>query len=297
MTNDFIIRVSSLPTARDCMRRWMVDLRPAWIESLGYELNQRPVGIGAHCGCGTHIAVAHSWEGFGVNGMRWAHFDDCVQHGFEEYKERVETEGCEYDDTTPNDNAAQRAILKMTRAYRDHCKPTWIPELIERRLEAQIRPGYILRGHTDLVRSESGVTYDTGAPLYTLNDLKTGVQIAAPGAQVGGYDLLCSAMPDVEEVQKATMTYVRRTRMKTEQTPPYEFTFDREATRAEATAVIFDIVDRVEEFRSPDSRPWTTVFPANTSSKLCGDKYCRAFRTRWCPESFNKPVLKEKDLV
>ncbi len=270
------IRASSLPTWEDCPRRWIATQRRHDLLAAGYALGDRPPSIGAHVGTGAHAAVATSWMGV-MSAGRWADLEDADAAGIEALRARSQDDGVSWDDTTPDLNAAEHAVRKITRAYRDDIQPGHIPVLVEAELRCRVGEGFELVGHTDLVKSRS-TRYD--AAVRQLDDLKTGVQMPSPGAQLGGYDLLLDASG--EPIERATMTYVRRVRKAAEQPRPMTVRFERAVIRRQARRATIEIVDTTRRFQLSGD---IMEFRANPQSRLCGPRYCPAFNSRACAES------------
>jgi len=277
-----VIRCSSLPTWPDCERRFAVTKFRYEVEAAGFKVTNRPPSIGAPVGSGAHAAVARSWEGLLLTGDAWAPLDEAEAVGIATLHERLEEDGVTWDDTTPNLSDGELAIRKIVRSYRQHARPDRQPELVEKEMRVIINDDWELVGHCDFAGRDGGAFYDRGTRV--LDDLKTGVQIPSPGEQLGAYDLGLEAT--AEAPQKVSMTYCRRTRRTAEQPPPLVVPFDRGVIRRQARRAINEVVSSMDSFLESGD-PF--AFRANPQSKLCGAKYCPAFHTKFCLESWAKP--------
>lgn len=269
---DELIRASSLPTWSDCPRRWAATQRKRLLAAAGYDLAQRPPSVGAHVGTASHAGVARGWQGIQESGL-WTPDDECDDTAVEALRAAEERDGVSWDRTTPDRDAAQSAARKIIRAYKADIPRERQPALIEAAMRARIKPGWVLEGHCDLFTE----------PDQALEDLKTGVRVPAPLAQLGGYNLLIVA--NGRRVDRNRMTWVRRVGKKTEQPPPMTVAYDVSLATRTARSVLVDITTTTDRFLR-DGDPFH--YRANLGSVLCGPKYCPAFHTRFCPESLSK---------
>lgn len=272
------IRCSSLDTVIDCARRWAAVHRRQLLSAAGFTLTYRPPSIGATVGSGSHAGIAVLWHGR-MNGGDWSPIDDAAQAATETIRRRLEDEGAQFDDTTPDRNDAEHAARKIITVYRRDADSRRRPLMIERALAARIKPGWWLTGHLDLY---------TQAARRHLEDYKTGVRIPSPLAQTGGYDGQLEAAGQAPDT--TGMTFIRRTRRSTAQPPPMSVLFDRGVIRRQARTAINEIIGSVERFNVSGD---PAEFRANPASMLCHPNWCPAWKTKFCPESWGKPDAKD----
>ncbi len=281
-------RASSLITWQDCPRRWMAQQRRRLLANLGFELASRPSSIGAHVGSGAHAAVGWTWEELTRSG-ELPPVTLADERGITKLRERAREDGVLFDPTTPNLNDAELAIRKMVRAYRDHMSASTRAIMVEAAMVGRVGGDWYLTGHCDAyLEQDLGLSPD-GVPMsiLRLDDFKTGVTIPAPVAQLGSYIWLGRARG--LKPKAASVTFLRRTRRTADQPPPLVRTISPQLAERTARTVLGDLTAKVEAFETA-ADPDPLIIPCNPSSHLCTAKYCPAFRTRWCPESFLKPA-------
>lgn len=270
-----VIRASSLPTWADCPRRWLATTRRRLVQEFGHRLNEERVSIGAPCGSGTHAGAAELWRGYLDSGTDFAPLPRAEERAIAEFEARLGEEPTIFDNTTPDRDSAHFVIRKMLKAYREHQPRDREPVAVEHELIADLGEGWFLVGHCDLFAYQPR--------LHILDDLKTGVLRPTPTAQLGGYAGMLQA--EGRPPDQATMTYVRRTRRTADQPPPLKVRFDPVLCQRVASRAVKAIRREVDGFHEDGD---LLRFPANTSSTLCGAKYCPAFGTSACPESHAK---------
>jgi hypothetical protein len=271
------IRASATNTWPDCERRLIATTFPDLVRAWGCELARKPTHVGAHVGTAAHAGVAVLWRGVQAIGD-WPSLGDADDAAVTSIRETIEDQGIVFDGTTTDANEAEIAARKIIRAYRGTEPPRVIPFHIEGALQARIGGDWILTGHVDL--AERGSVFVAGSGL---DDLKTGVQMPAPGPQLGSYDHLLEA--NGQPIDRVTMTFVRRCRRTADQPPPLRVPFDRGVIRRQARSILKEVVAKVDAFTAEQGGNDPFTFKANPSSRLCGAKYCPAFGTAWCPES------------
>lgn len=270
-----LARCSSLPTAADCLRRWVAHNRRTLVRRAGYVLSEVYPSIGAHVGSATHAGVALGWQGVLTGGQMTA-VGDCDEAAIATLRQRKEEDGVLWDDTTPSENDAEIAVRKLIRSYREHAPRDRRPMLIEAELAGKAGDRLYLWGHTDLYLGPGA-----DDPGWHLDDLKTGVRPPAPIEQLGGYHWLARAKHPAPG--RTTMTWMRRVRRSAEQPPPMVRAFDGWMAERAAKRTLREIGQTLEEFKQGNGDP--IVFRANCSSVLCSRKFCGAYKTSWCPES------------
>lgn len=270
------VRASSLPTFPDCERRWMATQRGYLLKSMGYRFQYRPNGIGLYAGSASHVGLAHGWLGFSLHGD-WTKQEYCDELAVMTLRD--ETDGGRnvvFDKTSKDLNAAEQATMKMMHAYRADAPAHRRPVLVEHAMAAKAHPGLYLTGHCDLFTE----------PDLALLDYKTGVQVPDPIVQLGAYTLTLQA--EGRQVRKTHMTWMRRVGPKTEQPPPMTVAYDPKLAAFLARTTLNDIHAKLQAFEKTQN---IFIFRANTSSKLCGARYCPAFGTAFCPESRAKAAI------
>jgi hypothetical protein len=166
----------------------------------------------------------------------------------------------------------------MTQTYHRLVAPTVEPIRVEKRLEAEISPGFVLSGQSDMVCREP----------QSIRDLKTGTRSpTSVAAQLGGYSLLNRSHH--MSIETASIDWLKRVRETKPQPEPVSQKVKLEHAETAATMVIAHIIKGIETFRrgDPERRilpgdPW--AFLANPSSILCSPKYCPAHGTEFCHE-------------
>lgn len=268
-------RASSLPTWPDCERRWMANQRGYLLRSMGYRFQYRPFGIGLYVGSATHAGLAHGWAGFDFQDG-WTKAEYCDEVAVLQL--RSDTDGgrnVTFDKTSTDLNVAEGAAIKMMAAYRADVDPLVRPALTEHAMAAKAYPGFYLTGHCDLYTE----------PELALEDYKTGVRVPDPIIQIGAYTL--TLLAEGKRVKKTRMRWIRRVGKRTDQPPPMTVPYDPRLATFLARQTLREIKAKLDAFEQSQN-PF--VFRANTSSVLCGPKYCEAFGTAWCPESRAKAL-------
>lgn len=275
--DDLVIRPSSLADFLDCPRRFAARHLRDMLASAGYTVNERRPGhIGAHVGTGLHGGAAHVLKARLATGTD-ATQDDANAVAIAEMRERMQAEGCQWDEVTHDLNTAEKQLLRMMGAWRTHIAPQIRPQLIEERLECVVAPGIIMSGQVDVAD-----TLDNGG--VRIRDNKTTKQQRSAHAQLGGYGLLLASHG--YDVQGAAIDHIARAPLTGEQpkpeTRPVAF---REAVD-DALEAVEQIGRAVEMFQAraadPSGRSPIAAFTANPGSMLCSARWCPAFGTNTC---------------
>lgn len=264
----FTLRASSTPTWPDCPRRGAARTFGALISEMGFELSSTVSPVGASIGTATHAAVAHCMEEKGLTG-KYPNETETEQCGLEALTNEIK-KGVRWDGLSPNLNTAQKQVIRQYRSYRIHLADKINPSAIERRITVTTKRGNTLTGAIDLA--------DDG-----IHDLKTGIAQRVNIAQYGTYSMLRRS--EGYSVEHLTEDYIRRVAIDKEQPLPVQVMYNRDYAERVAVSIIGDIEERYVRFVETQD-PLT--FMANPASQLCSDRYCSAFRTKWCPESFGK---------
>jgi hypothetical protein len=278
MSDDLIIRPSSLTTYADCPRRWAARHLREEVASAGYTTGRAlPMNAGAAVGSGVHAAAAYTLgQKIQTGGASIGSDSDAEEAGITEIRARIEQEGFDADAATPDLNTAEKQIRRMSRAYRRSDAVAETPLQSEERLEATVADGVVLSGQVDALM--------VGDPDQTVRDLKTGVSRRANGAQYGAYALIWRAHG--HRPQHLIEDYLRRVPIQKEQPLPTAHRIDVQTAMLEAWETIDAIGHAVAEFRrraaDPNGRPPNMAFRANPASPLCSAKWCPANGTDFC---------------
>lgn len=268
MSDDTIfIRASSLSGYPDCPRRAASKLfRPA-ILAAGFVLRDLASSIGASVGTAVHAGAAMALKHKALHGDLGSE-SDANDRVVETLREEA-APGVQYDRETPELNTAEQQALRMTRVYRQSVAPSIEPILVEERLEAELRPGLVLTGQSDVIAREPG----------KVRDLKTGKKMGKHAPQIGSYSLLARSAGI--EINEASIDFVQRVSMK----KPQPDAVSAAVRVAEAETAAVNILRTIDAdfltFRKGDERlgllpgdPW--AFLANPNSMLCSAKWCPA---------------------
>jgi hypothetical protein len=278
MSDDLIIRPSSLTTYSDCPRRWAARHLRQEAEAAGYTVARTlAMSAGAAVGSGVHAAAAYTLgQKIQTGGASIGSDTEAEEAGIVEIRERVEREGFDRDQATPDLNTAEKQIRRMSRAYRRSDAVAETPLQSEERLEAAVADGVVLSGQVDALM--------VGDPDQTVRDLKTGVSRRANGAQYGAYALIWRAHG--HRPQALIEDYLRRVPIAHEQPLPTAHRIDVQTAMLEAWETIGAIARAVAEFRrraaDPNGRPPNMAFRANAASSLCSARWCPAHGSDFC---------------
>jgi hypothetical protein len=278
VTDDLVIRPSSLTTFNDCPRRWAARNLRDEVAAAGYTASRSiAMNAGAAVGSGVHAAVAYTLgQKIATGGASIGTDADAEEAGIVEVRERVEKEGFDADKATPDLNTAERQIRRMSRAYRRSDAVAETPLQSEERLEAVIADGIALSGQVDALM--------VGDPDQTVRDLKTGTSRRANGVQYGAYALIWRAHG--HRPQLLVEDYLRRVPLAHEQPMPEPHRIDVQTAMLEAWETIDAIARAVAEFRrraaDPNGRPPNMAFRSNPGSSLCSARWCPAWGTDFC---------------
>lgn len=280
MTEDVVIRPSGLPTFQDCGRRGATRLIPEEIEAVpdrdgGPRFVLRKLGkhIGASVGTSVHAAAAYTLTEKLQNGTLGSK-TEMEQRALVALDATMAEAGVLWDPAiTPDKRTAQRQVTRMAHAFRNTIAPKIEPVVVEERLEADWRPGFIVSGQVDsFTREPDGI-----------RDLKTGSRQRAHQAQYGAYSILNRAHG--REVSKVFEDYIPRVREKLPQPPPVSMPIPVAVAEHAAVEALDEVVRSVTEFRRrvEEGHPHPEMaFRANPQSGLCQPKYCSAWGSQWC---------------
>lgn len=275
MTEEVIVRASSLSGYPDCPRRGAARMHRRLIEAMGFTLRDPARSIGASVGSAVHDAAATMLKHKAMHG-ELSPASTTDEQAIEVLRGSV-TPGILFDRETPELNTAEQQVIRMARVYRVQVAPQINPMLVEERLEAEVRPGLILSGMSDVTAREPGKLHDT----------KAGKRMGNHGPQVGGYGMLNRSHG--YNIVSACINFIQRVSMKKPQPDAVEVDIPLAHAETAATSIIHRIHRDRMTFENGDARlrilpgdPW--AFMANPSSMLCSRKWCEAFGTDFCRE-------------
>lgn len=274
-----IIRASALSGYADCPRRSAARMFRQEIEAAGFQLGRTIRGIGAAIGTAVHkgAEVALGEKAYSGRLPPVTVTEDATiseLHG--QIANEIEFEGPR--GTTRTKTEAEVQSRGMIRAYHRAVAPTIQPIQVETRLEAEVAPGVVLSGQSDVVAYEPG----------TIRDLKTGARPPrAFAAQVGAYSLLSrSHEMDIEHV---SVDFIQRVSAGRPQPEPVSQRLAIARAETAAAAVLGHVIRDLDTFRHGDAErqimpgdPW--AFLANPASSLCSPRWCPAFGSEFCRE-------------
>lgn len=264
------IRASMIPSYPDCPRRAVAKSFGKKFVRAGYTFRQLPPSVGAAAGTAVHASTAEMdravWRGEKPN------VDAAVDMAIAGFMEETST-GCTWDDTTPNANAAQHQIKRMTLAYTPRMPLTINGEPAveiggEMGLRANAGDGWFLTGHPDLIDAERFI-----------RDKKTGSVVRPYHGQLGGYSLLVRSN-GICEPAGLGMDYIPRTPRTKGQKPPIITEYPVSACERCAMGIIQRIKADMKLF--DETGDLERAFSANQMSMMCTDKYCPAWGTNFC---------------
>lgn len=250
-----------LPSWSECARRTAAKNYRKLVEEQGFQLRRLKPTVGAAVGTAVHHAAAAVMRGWRDGTPEPDGFDGALQS----FRDEV-APGAEWDDTTPNRQAAEQQIASLTGAYLNAAEHMAAPVLVEESMRASAGEGWELTGTLDLLDEEGRV-----------DDLKTGALARPYFQQVGGYVLLARA--NKRTVREAGITFIKRVRVGKPQPPAVRTTFDLDVATRSAWAVIEDVRRSVERFAEKGD-PYE--LRANPMSLMCSERYCPAWGTEFC---------------
>jgi hypothetical protein len=258
------IRVSTLPAYADCPRRAAAKSWRYMIENDGFNLRKLPNTIGAAIGSGVHAGAAYILvsKRDGAD----AQIKDAQELSIIELRKQTAA-GSLWDNTTSNQNTAERQTLRLTTQVNSDLAPTINPELVENRRKAVIAPGWELSGQSDTETTDA-----------VIRDWKTGAVLRQYQAQHGGYSLLRRSQGGTRP-SRLIMDHLKRVAIDRPQPPVMSVEYDISMAERAAWGTIKHIMRDIRAFlKSGD--PW--CFACNPMSMMCGDKYCPAWGTAFC---------------
>lgn len=274
------IRASSLGSYVDCKRRGAATMFRDIITAMGYTLRTTTTSIGAPIGSGVHAGASALLDQKIKTGIITSP-SEAEEKAVVELRTRA-ADGVMWDRESADMNSAEQQVIRMTRTYRQQVAPKINPIIVEERLEAEIRPGFILSGQQDVLAREPG----------RVRDLKTGKRAQKHSAQLGSYSLLARSHA-LADVQHLNIDFIQRTSLKKPQPDAIEISVDIGHAETAAVNILREIEVDLHIFMNGNPKRGTQpgdawAFLANPSSMLCGAKYCSAWGTDFCREHAEK---------
>ena len=270
-----LLRPSSLSSYAACPRRWAATQVPDLVKEYGYTLRSSlPRHVGAAIGTGVHAAVAYTMEQKRDTGDLGAATE--AENRAEAALVEGLQEGAVWDDATPSIGTAKAQTARMVRSYRRHLAPNVSPLLIEERLVADVGGGWQISGQPDAL---------SAYPENYVRDIKTNRVAANHALQLGAYAIILQAHGF--DLAGAIIDRIPRVRLSAEQPPPESEQIPLRPAVAEAWDTLDALQRDVREFQAraadPSGREPAGAFRANPASSLCGEKWCPAHGTTFCP--------------
>lgn len=269
-----VIRTSMLPSYADCPRRAAAKQYRKEIIDAGYDLQDTQPSVGAAVGTAVHSAIADMLMAK-KEGLQSNLTSDIYDRAMNGFRDEIET-GAVWDNTTPNHDAAEKQIMRLTKTYQTYMLPQVDPLLIEQELRADAGDDFEITGHVDLVTTDGLV-----------RDHKTGALQRPYQAQLGGYSLLVRSQNTgfVPHIRGIAKDFLQRVSLKKAQPEPQTTFYDVEISEYAAWSCIDHIKRDVTEFRrrvNDGDKPPEDAFLPNNMSLMCSKKYCPAWGTNFC---------------
>lgn len=256
----FRIRCSALPSWSECARRTAAKNFRGLVEEKGFEVRRLKPTVAAAIGTTVHHVAAVA-----MRKRRGDSEPGEADQALAGFAEEI-APGAEWDDTTPNRQAADAQISSLTAAYLTAAEDFAAPVLVEELLRGGAGDGWELTGTLDLLDADGRV-----------DDLKTGALSRPYFQQVGGYVLLAKA--NGHGVREVGITFIKRVKTGKPQPPAVRTTFDLDVATRSAWAVIEDVRRSIERFAG-NGDPYE--LRANPMSLMCSERYCPAWGTEFC---------------
>lgn len=276
------IRSSSLSGFSDCQLRAAANTQSKLFESHGLALHPASTNFGALIGSGVHAGAEVALKGKMLGDD--VPLSTCEDAAIGEYRERRAREADGHvligDETAADHDQAERQVRRMLAQYRVDVVAEAEPVAVERRIEAEVMPGVILSGQSDLLHLDRG--QDPARPVEIVRDLKTtrrrSMHPMAHAPQVGGYSLLFRSRGF--DPTAARIDLMPRVKLAKPQPPIERRDLDIEAAEQIAHAVANEFGAKLLAFaQDGDARR----FVPNPGSFLCSAKFCRLFGKPACP--------------
>lgn len=274
----YYLRASSLTSYSDCPRRTASIIFKKLLNDAGYNFHNSRQGVGSAIGTSVHKSVSELLTEKQKTGLSLPN-DVIIDIGITEFRNVIK-DGCDFDATTESPNTGEKQVSRMSLKYAIDIAPSIEPESIEQRLEAKIPftvNNIALTGQSDLVAKDNNFIFD----------LKTGVRSSIHNAQLGAYSLLSKTHNF--DVKGLVVHFVKRVKVNVPQ-PEIEIIHQNlETCEKSAINIIRHIDQDLSVFLHgdyqrgiPSGEPW--AFIANPKSNLCSEKFCPAYKTKWCKE-------------
>lgn len=263
--DDLVIRVSSLSNAPDCFRRTAAKLFRKMVMGIGYDLNRLTQGIGAAVGIAAHQGCFYAMNHKKTHG-ELPPLNDIVDSSQSQLIEEMNDREIQYDSGTKSFNDASHQVSSLTRVFVSEIAPNLNPESLEQEIFI-IHRGVKILGHYDIKTTEKTILdYKFGADRATDIDCQ---------AQLGGYEIIenMNGFP----VSGLECIHISRDKFRIHR-QNYDLSLCADLSKRIANMMI----DQLKSFEtSQDHR----AFMCNTSSQMCSQNFCPAYKTGFCPES------------
>lgn len=282
MSQTVTIRASGLSGYADCALRAAAHAQPTLFGAAGFELHPASTNFGALIGSGVHAGAEVALKGKMLGDS--VPLSTCEDAAIEEYRDRRRREAdgkvLVGDETAGDHNQAEAQVRRMVDRYRKDVVAEAEPVAVERRLEAEVMPGVILSGQSDLLHLDRG--QDAAKPREIVRDLKTtrrrSAHPMAHAPQIGSYSLLFRSRG--HDPTEARLDLLPRVRLAKPQPPVERKDLDIEAAEQIAHAVAHEFGSKLLAFaQDGDARR----FVPNPGSSLCSRKFCRLHGMPACP--------------
>lgn len=258
-----VLRASSLPTYADCARRAAASLFTRQINEAGFDIRQTKQSIGGIVGTQFHKTAA---EVLKARMEGETDFYKLVNRAMKRVDPAEFEQPTEWDQTTPDQEAAESALEKITRAWLP-LGMTLQPRAVERELRQDLDDGFELLGHVDVITADGWV-----------RDHKTGHVKPEPQAQLGAYALLAEKH-GLGPISHVAADWVKRVGKNTAQVAPVTLQYEAAECKSAANRVVDQIKQDFSAFQQ-SGNPWE--FMANPQTMMCSEKYCPAWGTKFC---------------
>lgn len=267
------IRASSLDTYANCQRlfaaKWLIEANHEL--ALTYQLRTLRPNIGAIVGTGSHSGVAYLLEEFKRTGEHGG--QTRVRSAKEVATEEIRTlseRPITTDPTTPNAIIGMAAASKIVQRYHHDVRHDHEPLLIEKGLKVKAYTNH----HEQFQITSTMDAYIINA---VLEDLKTGVRLPKPAAQIGQYSI--NAKANGLPVDTAKIRFAERMRPRSTQPPIMTFDMPIEACEQHAARIAKQAAGRLMKMMATSD---PSPFIPNPGNFLCDEKYCPAHGTPFC---------------
>ena len=281
MDAPLVIRASACSAFADCQLRAAAQSQPRLFEAAGWSLHPARTNFGALIGSGVHAGAEVALKGRMQGAL--PPVSACEDAAIEELHRRRQAEGERGvigDETCGDPDQAERQVRRMLGRYRTDVAERAEPVAVERRIEADIMPGVVLSGQSDLLHLERGG--ERAEPVEIVRDLKStrrrGQHPMTHAPQVGNYSLLFRSRG--YDPTACAIDLLPRVKLAASQPPVFTLPLDLRDAESIAYAVTTEFASKLLAFKR-DGEPGR--FLTNPASFLCSAKFCRLYGQQACP--------------